>query len=332
MKPSELAATLPLLLKTGRTPFIWGDPGIGKSDLVRQAAATMGLQLIDIRLSLYDPTDLRGFPTVRGTGKSEAMHFVPPAMLPTKGKGIMLLDELPAAPPAVQAVAYQLVLDRRLGEYAVPEGWLIIAAGNFARNGGVHYTLPPALANRFVHIELQPDATDWDYWATQRKITDMTRAFIRFRPALLSDMEARKGGMAFPSPRSWAFADDIIKMQLGTATTLELLKGTVGEGAATEYLGFVRVAADLPTASEILISPDTAPVPSSPAAKYAVTTLLESKAETKNFKACMTYIRRMDLEFQTAFVANITRNKRELASTQEYIDWCMANKAALGVA
>ena len=320
MKPSQVAAVLPQLLKTGRTPFIWGDPGIGKSDIMRAVAAGLKLELVDARLSIYDPTDLKGFPVVKGTGKTQAMHFVPPAILPTKGKGILFLDELPAAPPAVQAAAYQLILDKKLGEYTLPEGWAIVAAGNHARNGGVHYSLAPALANRFVHIEMECSAEEWDAWAAQNGITDITRAFIRFRPALIHDMEARKTGMAFPSPRSWAFADDIAKLNLGTAEELELLKGTVSEGAAVEYLAFMKTARELPSASEILISPDTAPVPTSPAAKHAVVVMLERKAEPKNFKQCMTYVQRLDVEYQTAFMHGITKHKRELCSAKEYVD------------
>lgn len=331
MKPSQVAAVLPQLLKTGRTPFIWGDPGIGKSDIMRAVAASLKLELVDARLSIYDPTDLKGFPVVKGTGKTQAMHFVPPAILPTKGKGILFLDELPAAPPAVQAAAYQLILDKKLGEYELPPGWAIVAAGNHARNGGMHYSLAPALANRFVHIEMECSAEEWDAWAAQNGITDITRAFIRFRPALIHDMEARKTGMAFPSPRSWAFADDIAKLNLGTAEELELLKGTVSEGAAVEYLAFMKTARELPSASEILISPDTAPVPTSPAAKHAVVVMLERKAEPKNFKQCMTYVQRLDVEYQTAFMHGITKHKRELCSAKEYVDWCVTNKAMLGV-
>ena len=331
MKPSRLAAVLPIVFKTGHTPFIWGDPGIGKSDTVRTVADTLKIDLVDLRLSIFDPTDLKGFPVVKGSGKNEAMHFVPPAVLPTKGKGILFLDELPAAPPAVQAAAYQLILDKKLGEYNLPAGWFIAAAGNHARNGGVHYSLPPALANRFVHIEMECSQEDWDAWAAQHDISDITRAFMRFRPALLHDMEARKTGMAFPTPRSWAFADDVAKQKLGVAEELELLKGTVGEGAAVEYLAFVKTARELPSANEILLSPDTAPVPTSPAAKYAVATMLERKADTKNFKQCMQYIQRLDVEYQTAFMHGITKHKRELCATKDYTDWCVANKAVLGV-
>lgn len=327
MKPSQVAAVLPKLLKTGRTPFIWGDPGIGKSDVMRLVAKSLNLELIDARLSIYDPTDLKGFPVVKGTGKNEAMHFVPPAILPTKGKGILFLDELPAAPPAVQAAAYQLILDKKLGEYTLPAGWFIVAAGNHARNGGVHYSLAPALANRFIHLDMECNAADWDAWAAAHDITDFTRAFMRFRPALIHDMNARKTGMAFPTPRSWAFADDVMKQNLGGSEEFELLKGTVGEGAAVEYLAFIKTARELPSANEILVSPDTAPVPKSPAAKHAVTVLLERHAAATNLGQIFKYLTRLEVEYQTAFIYNITRDKRELCGTKEYVAWCVANKA-----
>lgn len=331
MKPSQVAASLPKLLQSNRTPFIWGDPGIGKSDILREVASSLGLSLIDARLSIYDPTDLKGFPVVKGVGKNEVMHFVPPAILPTKGKGILFLDELPAAPPAVQAAAYQLILDKKLGEYTLPEGWRIVAAGNHARNGGVHYSLAPALANRFIHIEMTCSQEDWDLWAATHGITDLTRAFMRFRPSLLHDMEARKSGMAFPTPRSWAFADDISRQQHGPSEELELLKGTVGEGAAVEYLAFIKTARDLPSASEIFLSPDTAPMPASPAAKHAVVVMLEKRVDSKSMRQCMTYIKRLEIEYQTAFMHGITKTNRELSNTKDYIDWCIENKNLLGV-
>lgn len=330
MKPSQLLAALPKLIEAGHPTFIWGDPGIGKSDIVREVAASLKIGLIDLRLTLYDPTDLKGYPVRTGTGAKETMSFIPPALLPTKGKGILFLDELPQAAPATQAASYQLVLDRKLNEYKLPDGWQVIAAGNHARNGGVHHAMPPALANRFTHITLTPDHAEWDDWA-RGKVDDLVRAYLRFRPAQLLDMEARKAGIAYPTPRSWAKCGQILAQGHGVSAELELLTGTIGEGAATELLAFIKTARELPSLEEILLSPDTAPVPVSPGAKYAVATLLESKASKTNIKQCLTYMGRLDKEYQTAFMHNITRTKRELSSTKEYIDWCLANRELLGV-
>lgn len=331
MKPSQLIATLPKLLEGDQAIMVWGDPGIGKSEIVRSTALNCGLLLIDLRLNIYDPTELKGFPTKVTIGKKEFMRFVPSGRLPTdpKSRGILFLDELPSSTPAVQAASYQLILDRRLDEYELPEGWKIIAAGNYARNGGVHYSMPPALRNRFQHIGLDYNQPDWDEWASVNGISPVTRAFLRFRPALLHDMGLAKAGHAFPTPRSWARADAVFQCGYPAGIALELLEGQVGEGPAREYLAFAQMAAELPTAHEIAMAPGTAPVPSRPDAKHAVTTMLESTASTKNMKAYMAYIKRLDLEFQAAFTTGIARMKRELTSMPEYIDWCVKHNSLL---
>lgn len=331
MKPSQLLETLPKLLGSGRSLMLWGDPGIGKSEIIRSVADAQKIQLVDLRLNIYDPTELKGFPTKVGTGKNERMHFVPSGRLPSdpKSKGILLLDELPSATPAVQAAAYQLILDRRLDAYELPVGWTIVAAGNYARNGGVHYTMPLALRNRFQHLKLEISQPDWDEWAALNGVSAVTRGFLRFRPTLLHDMEVAKSGQAFPTPRSWKFADSAYQENHSTGVRLELLEGLVGEGPAREFLAFAQVAAELPSASEIAMAPGTAPVPNRPDAKYAVTTLLETTASDKNFKAYMAYIKRVDLEFQAAFVSGIARSRRELTGAPDFIDWCVKNNSLL---
>lgn len=332
MKPSQIAASLPKIWAAGRVPFIWGDVGIGKSDVVNQISENIG-DIVDIRLSLYDPTDLRGFP-VKYLGKNgqEAMRFISPDILPRSGKGVIFLDEFPAAPPAVQAVAYQLILNRRLGAYEIPEGWRVVAAGNHARNGGVHYAPAPALANRFIHLEMECDATEWDVWAGQRNLPFLLRAFLRFRPALLHNVEARKQGHGFPTPRAWASVAALSDQNFSTANWFAVAKGTVGEAAAIEFVAFVKTAEELPSIEEILDDPETAKLPKSPGAKHAVSLMLEEYADKKNFASCLKYLGRLEVEYQTAFNHSVARNKVELCSTPAFIKWAMDNKVMLGMA
>lgn len=329
MKPSQLTAALPKLIASRIPVMIWGNPGIGKSEISRAVTEDLGIGFVDMRLTLYDPTALLGFPYL-GSEAKKSMRFAPPHILPTEGEGVILLDELPQASPATQAAAYQLILDRRINEYELPKGWHIIAAGNHASNGGLHHAMAPALSNRFTHIDLVANQTDWDIWAKD-KVSDLIRAFLRFRPGLVDDFDNRQGSRAWSNARALVKADKIIKDKHDAGTELELLTGTLGEGAATELLAFFKTATELPSLNEILVSPDTAPVPQSPAAKYAVATLLESKVSKDNFDRCMTYIHRLDKEYQTAFMHNITRHKRELTDTQTYINWCLNNKELLGV-
>jgi MoxR-like ATPase len=147
--------------------FIWGGPGVGKSAVVRQLAAELTVPLQDIRALLLDPGDLRGLPFL---GKDGQTKWAAPGFLPHDGSGILFLDELNAAPAMVQASCYQLVLDRKLGEYTLPEGWAIVAAGNRDSYRAVTTRMPTPLRNRFVHLEFDVDLQEWSEWAIRAEV------------------------------------------------------------------------------------------------------------------------------------------------------------------
>lgn len=182
MKPSEIASSLQLLARIHKPAFLWGPPGVGKS----QVAAALGIRLIDIRAILLDPVDLRGLPTVEQGRAAWAI----PAFLPEDGAGIVFLDELNAAPPLVQAACYQLGLDRALDEYRLPDGWTVFAAGNREGDRAVTARMSSALANRFVHLVFETDLDDWSGWAMgPGDLRPEVVAFLRWRPELLHQFE-----------------------------------------------------------------------------------------------------------------------------------------------
>lgn len=336
MKPSQVQASLTHLVKRKRPGFVWGPPGAGKSDIVRAVADNMGLELRDVRLNLMDPVDLKGFPSIEevGTGKTKRRHmaFVPPDFLPMdpKSAGILFLDEMNSAAQSVQAAAYQLILNRRIGEYELPEGWAVLAAGNRAGDRAVVHSMPSALANRFVHIDFEVDVDDWYNWATVNGVSDITRAFIKFRPNLLHSFNPGANERAFPTPRSWVFVDDVTQSKLPADTEYELVKGTVGEGAAAEYLAFAKLAAELPSAEEILLNPDTAPVPESPAARYAVCTMMDRKTTPNNFGRVLSYLERMEsVEYEVLFVRSAAMANRAITQCKDYVKWVDKNQAVL---
>lgn len=326
MKPSAVQQSLKHLVARKRPVFIWGPVGAGKSDVVASVAKELKLELRDVRLNLMDPVDLKGFPVVRGTGKTQTMAFVPPDFLPTKGKGILFLDEMNSAPQSVQAAAYQLILNRKLGDYELPEGWAVVAAGNRASDRSVVNAQPAALANRFVHIDFEVNVDDWFAWATKNNVSDITRAFIKFRSDLLHNFDSAANPRAFPSPRSWVFVDDVLQSGLATDTEFELIKGTVGEGAAAEYIAFAKMARDLPTVEAILANPTKAPVPSAPATMYAISTMLDKKASRANLGTMLTYMGRLPVEFQVLFMRSAAMADRSLLDTREFITWMTANQ------
>ena len=327
MKPSSIRVALRHLIEKQRPAFLWGAPGVGKSDVVKQVANDLKIELRDVRLSLMDPIDLKGFPVINAT--KTKMTWLPADFLPTKGKGLLFLDEMNAAPQSVQAASYQLILNRRIGEYHLPDGWSVLAAGNRSSDRSVVHTMPAALANRFVHLDFDVNVDDWNEWAMNAGLHTDLRAFIRFRPNLLHSFDPANNPRAFPSPRSWAFVDSLYKSHLSPDEEFEMIKGTVGEGASAEFSSFVRLIKDLPTTDEVLLDPEKTRMPESPAAMYALATALDAKATPANIARIMLYISRMKTEFQVLFIRSALRRNPKLASTKSYMDWGIKNQAVL---
>jgi len=225
-----------------------------------------------------EPSDLRGIPFRSG----ERVEWAEPALLPrsdTQGpRGILFLDEITSAPPSVSAAAYQLILDRRLGEYTVPEGWAIFAAGNRQGDRGVTYTMPSPLANRFTHFEVHTNLDDWVHWAYNNGIDERLIAFIRFRPELLFDFDPAHNPVAFPSPRSWEFAHRALQ-KFGEIPTLlvDSLQACVGPAAGIELGAFVDNLERLPDIDAIAQGKSSV-VPKDIDLQYAVASALVGKA------------------------------------------------------
>jgi len=338
MRPKDLIPALNLCLGSKRAVMLWGPPGVGKSDLIAQLAASRNEELRDVRLATIDQTDLRGLPVVTrpepippARGKvakapKPQVTWAPPDFLPTEGKGILFLDELVSAAPSVQAVAYQLILNRRVGDYVMPDGWGIIAAGNRAGDRSLVHTMPSALSNRFVHLDYTIHNDDWHEWADTHKLNTFVTGFLRFRPALLHAHDPSKNERAFPTPRSWAFVSDLVgnSHELSSGT-FELVKGCVGEGAATEFQGYLAVYRDLPTAAEILKDPTKVKVPSRPDGQYAVSSMLLEHTTAKTVKAVMDYINRLPVEFHVFFLRSVLSRNRSLCNDPAVQKWLREN-------
>ncbi len=236
-----------------RPVFLWGPPGIGKSDLVKQIGDEAGRQVIDVRLALWEPTDIKGIPYYNSdAGK---MVWAPPAELPTDpdSKAIIFLDELNSAPPAVQAAAYQLILNRRVGTYELPKGVDVVAAGNREGDRGVTYRMPAPLANRFVHLEMKVDFDDWQDWATMNKVHPEVVGYVGFAKQDLYDFDPKSPSKSFATPRSWSFVSDLLSdNDTDTETLATLVSGAVGDGLAAKFMAHRKIAGKLPKAEDIL--------------------------------------------------------------------------------
>ena len=246
--------------------MLWGPPGIGKTSLVREVAGEIGLQVMTLRLVYLEPSDLVGVPYPHD-GETVWLR---PRFLPHDGEGVFILDDLPQALPAVQNAVSELVLDSRLGVHEIPKGWRrYVATGNDLMHRASTYEMPTHLANRMVHLPVEVDVEDWKGWAVASGVAPEVIGFLSFRPSLLLQFDPKARERAFPSPRSWEMTSKIVQQFKGADESLlrELVQGAVGEGAAAEFVGYLKVARQLPKPEELLDG--KASWPSEPSAVYA---------------------------------------------------------------
>ena len=283
MRPLFLSSVLDqeflATLQASHTPvMLWGPPGVGKSQIVAQVGQRHAVPVIDLRLSQMEPSDLRGIPFREGN----LVEWAIPAMLPDTqrhgAQGILFLDEITSAVPSVSAAAYQLILDRRLGDYRVPEGWAIFAAGNRQGDRGVTYTMPAPLANRFSHFEVELNLDDWVAWAYQHQLDERVIGFLRFRPELLFKFDPAHNPVAFPTPRSWEFAHRALQKFVNSPQLLlNTLQACVGTAAGIELKAFIDHLDQMPDIDAILRG-ETVKTPQEVDLQYAVASALVGRA------------------------------------------------------
>jgi len=318
VKPAQLSEALEVLVRAKRPAFVWGSPGIGKSQIVQQVARKLDRQLIDIRAVLLDPVDLRGLPHVNGDSRA---HWCQPDFLPRDGSGILFLDELPRAPQLVQNACLQLVLDRQVGEYRLPDAWDIIAAGNRLTDGGGSFKLNSALSSRFVHLDVEADLDDFCKYGIKANILPEILAFVRFRTELLCKFDAAEKN--FPCPRSYEFLSQIVASNPSPAIEVDLYKGTIGEGAAIEFASFLRLYRGLPSIDAILLEPKKSPVPTEPAELFAVACALGRRMTVDNMQAAVTYLDRLSDEYNVLAVKDAVAREQAIATTKTFTSWAI---------
>ena len=239
-----------------RPVFLWGPPGIGKSELVAGIAEELGGAMIDLRLGQMDPTDIRGIPFYNKD--LNLMDWAPPIDLPSEEMAsqyptvVLFLDEMNSAAPSVQSAAYQLILNRRIGKYVLPDNVVIVAAGNREGDKGVTYRMPAPLANRFVHLEMRVDFDAWQRWAVNAGIHKDVVGYVSFAKQDLFDFDPKSSSRSFATPRSWTFVSELLGDNLPTAVETDLVAGTIGEGTAVKFMAHRKVAGQMPNPRDIL--------------------------------------------------------------------------------
>lgn len=292
----------------GKNPppvFLWGPPGVGKSDIMRQIAKENDFNVIDIRLSQMDPVDLRGIPCV----KDDSTKWATPAIFPRESntKALLFLDELASVAQETQTAAYQLILDRQCGEYHLPSKVYVCAAGNRAEDHAVSLPISSALANRMLHLEVKADPEAWCAWAVTAGITPEVIGFIRFCPKMLFnlDKDCERG---WASPRSWARVSEILAYGFDTDALRASIVGLVGESAAAQFLAYYKQSQALGDIRAVMLDPKSKwKLPAKSDMLFAVATSIAYwawRGETKDESAkLLDGFYRIGLQLPAAFAA-----------------------------
>jgi AAA domain (dynein-related subfamily) len=302
MFPQEITSTLTKVFQKSTrriVVFLIGPPGVGKTASVGQAAQSAGKSLVTFALPTCESVDLRGLPHV----ENGATRWASP--LPREGSGILLLDELSSAAPDVQVAAHHLVHAEPGSDMSLPKGWHLVLTGNRASDKTLFRALSAPLRNRLTTLHVEPDIKQWTEWAMDNGISSTVTGFLRWRPELLMAKEIPGEG-AFPSPRSWEAVSNILSLELDSHAEREMVQGTIGEGATTEFAAYLLTARELPQIESLMANPSKAPVPTSPSQLYAlVTNLAQFTREHK--KSAMKYVSRMPADFASVYVFDVRR-------------------------
>lgn len=324
MTPQSTKRSLIYLCERKVPVFLWGPPGIGKSSIVSQIAKAQNIGYIDLRLSLLDPTDLRGIPFF-DTNKDTAV-WAPPSFLPDgqEKKGILFLDELNTAAPMVQASAYQLILDRKIGEYTLPDGWSIVAAGNRESDRGVVFRMASPLANRFVHLEMETNAQEWRNWALSMGIDISIISYISHRPDALFSFNTQDESRSFATPRTWEYVNEILTSNPDEDLVMPLVSGAIGEELAASFLGFRAVSDTLPDLESILEGQCTDVPPEASALHILCTALsmrIDEYTSSKKLNNLISYTLNLPGEFAVMIIQDLRERHIELDHVDSWTLW-----------
>ena len=327
-----------LPLKTVPSVMLWGPPGVGKSQAIRQMAKLIQentgkkVNVTDVRLLLFNPIDLRGIPTANAE-KTLAVWLKPQIFQMDESSevvNILFLDEISAAPQSVQAAAYQITLDRVVGEHKLPENCIVIAAGNRTTDKSVAFKMPKALANRVLHIEVEGSFASWKEWAIQNGINPKVVGFLSFRTDYLMGFDSSSDDLAFATPRSWEMVSNLLNNVSDDVNKMySLIAGLVGCGIALEFRTWERVYDQLPDIKDIFDGKNP-PMPKNTDAMYALTASMvnyarEHKNEIRRITNSIIYADRMPPDFSVVLLKDymyIEKDyKKTLMTIPEFNKW-----------
>jgi hypothetical protein len=330
MRAELLKATLKSLYPIQRTVAIEGPPGGGKTSIVHEVAEELGIPCIEKHMPTMLVEDF-GTPDMLTPG--ESFRYKLPDWFPYQGKegtengGILLFDDRNQAGPDLQKVLANICQARTLHGVRLADGWQVVSTGNRQSDRAGANRILSHLRNRETVFELETDLNDSTKWMLDHDVKPEVVSFLRFRPGLLHDCDPQRD--ANPTPRSWVEGVSAVLGVVPAEAEYESFKGAVGEGAAAEFVGFMRIFRKLPNPDAILMNPLTADVPSDPATLYALSGALAHRATDGNFERVCQYSERMPAEFSVLTISTAVRKNTDLTSTQAFTKWAIEHQDVL---
>jgi MoxR-like ATPase len=321
---AEAAMMLEILTDAGDPVMLWGKPGIGKSDVVHQLGAKKGRKVMEFHAALRETVDLRGIPVPDlVTGKT---RWLVPDELPQAERdgeeGYLFCDEINQASPQMQGVLGGLILYGTIGDYKLPKGWRVIAAGNRVSDKAAAQRMPTHMRNRFAHLFITPDVNAWTKWANSNGVAPEVVAFVRLRRELIH-MMPKGDENAFPTPRSFTKAAKYVHAK---EYRMRLFASLIGDAVAAELDGFIELYRSLGSLDDIAADPDNANIPTEPSVRFAVCTGLGRLANRKNFANIIRYAQRLPRESEILVVTDATGRDKTLKNTACYAEWAVRNQ------
>jgi len=336
--PKNLTRQLKRKLRAGINSMVWGGPGIGKSDIIMSLGEELNRDVLDLRANLFDPVDVRGVPHIVHDAAQAVTEWAVPSIFPTEKDGtggILFIDELPAAPPATQNAFLQLLLTGKLGEYELPSGWGIVAAGNRLSDKAAVFQMPAPVKNRFAHFDLVPNLDDWCAWAAKKGIDDSITSFLRMKSDLLFSFHPDDN--SFPTPRTWEFVDRCIKLGYKEPSRADNdddkyydVSSLVGDGPAGEFLTFLEYRDKMPDIDKLLAEPNSFKVDRNDVSiMYAVCGALAARASVQNCENICKVADKMDPEFQIILMRDGLNREQQFKFQSHFKNWAAKNATVI---
>lgn len=279
------------------TRLLLGEPGIGKTSIIRQAAQSLSISYRSFPATVLDPLDIGGLPAIRpnGDGRDHAIRMPFTDLIPGDGAGILVFEDLTTAPPLTQASLYSLTWDRHVGSFYLGPDWLVVCTANRDEDNAATQRMPTPLVNRMEHLMVEPDFPGWERYMAANGRSPIVRAYLHMNPERFVDFDPHRPG-PFPTARSWEACAALFDAYAPDEPPEGAVAGWIGPPDALQLLAFVRANASLVSPAAVFANPESAPIPKQLSSLWVLVNALANAARAPLMPALCRFLDRLSPE------------------------------------